>query len=309
MFSPLLILVCAHRWEAQPFLNELNLKLLKEPSLPFPLYANEQVKLILTGSGSQTAALIVSGFLAHLFEKFQLKCGGGLMAAPVLIANFGTCAGASLHWKIATSVLVNRILEPTAKRSVFPERHVTTNWPEATCRTVLEPATSDQGLGTDVVDMEAYGVAQATESYLSTSHLLVGKFVLDNPGHDSGQKWHQLVKGLEQPYTEASLDFLDLARAHLEFLSEDPRRNKAMTAQLWVQKTLEGVLESVPFTVTQTRQLSGALRAAAGNFEVPSQYDEKGHQIRAVLAQAERGTKHANTIILQRLQQLLAAPL
>lgn len=301
----MLLLCCAHSWEARPFIEALELKRQDRPHSPYQEYQAPGVTLILSGSGSFAAGQATAAILARLFSEHGWKSGAGLLAPSILVANFGT-AGAQ-EWRPGQTLMVHRILDPTGQLSIYPERHLRSAWSEAECQTLLQPAVSPDSLRKRLVDMEAYGVATACTSYLSTSHLLVGKFVLDHPQPDPD--WRELTRQQAEPYTQAAREFLDFAGQHLEFLQRDPRRQKALQADQWSRQCLATLEQKFSFSLTQRRQLRQNLRAAATSFDGETEFQRAEAQLQDLLSQSEGGTKHANRLIVQQLQTLLAPAL
>lgn len=254
--------------------------------------------------------MALSGALASLFvSRPWPKAGAGLMSPAVLVANFGTAAASSQAWSLGQALLVNKVVPPGPGASLYPERHIRSDWPETECRSLSGPLTDSEGLGRSLVDMEAYGINQVVSRYLTTSHLVLGKVVLDHPGEEDTLDWKTLTARLGDRYSEAAEQFADFALLHLDFLSQDPRRLKSLRVEDWSLEEMAYAEGQVTLTVTQKRQLAKALRAAASGFEVESQFEEKSRELRDYLAQAEGGTKHANSIILQHLQKLLPTSL
>ncbi len=303
--EPLLLLCCAHHWEARPFLEALELRPQDRAYSPYQEFEAPGAALLLTGSGLDRAGQAVASYLSRLFFAHQWKTGAGLVGPAVLVGNFGT-AGAQ-NWTPGQSLLVHKLLDPTAQFSLYPELHLKSPWPEAECRSLLTPATSAEGLGDQLVDMEAYGVGSATLSFLSNSHLLVGKFVLDNPAPEPD--WRQLTELHTENYRQAALQFLELAQAHLKFLHQDPRRSKALRAQAWSQQRLSELEQKFGFSLTQRRQLGQNLRAAAASFQDDEAFRTAEKQVNQLISDCEGGTKNANRLVLQQLQALLTPSL
>lgn len=241
------------------------------PHFPWTVYrgAGEDAHtfLILTGTGIGPAGMAVGCWLSHFLRDGQFEEAGGLMTPPLVVANFGTAGAYPNSWSPGQSLLIHRIVSP-AGVSIFPEMALRWTAEEAECRTVLEPQRTvvESDLARDrrpVFDMEAYGVAEATQRFLSTSHLLVAKYVLDLVGTEDLIDWRGLAAEHASGYAQECLKFLQFAKDLQGFLADDARRQKTLDARLWSQDRLKEILEVLPLTVTQQREVTSALMTRA----------------------------------------------
>ena len=238
---------------------------LERPGLPFPCFQgvhNETVvELLLTGAGRSRAAIAVSGWLA---QELSRRPGTGLLAPPLTVANFGTAGAYHGDWSVGQTLLAFRLKSGTEGESVFPERLVA--WPhqETECRTVDSPMREvlPKESVRPLFDMEAFGAAQAVTSYLSTSHLVVGKCVLDTIGPEGDQDldFVALRQRCEAAYREGAQHFLDHALQHQRFLEQDLRRQRALEVTSFTEECVAQAQHSLGLTVSQSRELSQELK-------------------------------------------------
>jgi hypothetical protein len=245
--------------------------------LPFPIYqgalAETEVALLLTGSGRSRAALAVATWLSHRLRDLGLSSSAGLHAPPLLVANFGT-AGAQGR-EVGETLLVARVREALGE-SYYPERLVPWKGDEVECRTVATPqreALTEERDCRALYDMEAFGVAEATATFLSTSHLVIGKCVSDQIGVDDTLNWQALASRCEIPYREGALRFLEHAREHLSALLQDSRRLAAERISAAVERLLQAARQSMPLTVTQERELAQHLKSRLARCESPDEIE------------------------------------
>ncbi len=255
-------MICAHRWEAQPFLEELSLLPVSPSFFPFPCYSDSLgVHLIVSGQGLIRSATATAAFLSHTETRSQ----------PLLIANFGTAGAHREQWDIGQGLILNKVSDRCSGGSLFPDRLLRHDWPEAPCLTVsrpadlgqIQPEVSNREHLRRVYDMEAYGIGAAAEQYVTTSQILLGKYVSDHLNLGAPTDWKKMAERIANGYSEAALEFLQMAQAHQQHLRSDPKRSLVRLSSEWVETTLAEVSSALTLTVSQSRNLEARLRAHA----------------------------------------------
>lgn len=238
-------------------MDELGLAETPVGYLPFPLYQKHEVALLLTGSGALEAATAVSLWLSHFLRNLGVSHGAGLQAPPLVVANFGTAGADARAYEIGQTLLIHRVQNEQGP-SLYPERLVPWHGAEGECRTVARPQTEPDERAR-LYDMEAFAVAQATATFLSTSHLVVGKCVSDHLGEPLD--WKRLAQRCDPAYREGASRFLQHARTHARALEEDVRRLRSVEISEQTRALLEEAQTRLPLTVTQQRELTQYLKA------------------------------------------------
>jgi hypothetical protein len=318
------LLVCAHPWEARPFQAACCLEPVSAGYLPYVCYQGEwnrvAVNLLVTGSGRSRSAQAVGAWLSHSLRDSGHGAGAGLQAPPLVVANFGTAGAYYQTWSVGQTLLVNRVRlgEGPAGESLYPERLAPWAGEEAECRTVPLPQTSaveaDRvGLGRQpVFDMEAFGVAEATATFLSMSHLVVGKCISDEiPDRNDpvcGQPfdWKALAQRCQAQYDSGAVAFLEHAIAHLNALESNSRRKQSVAIKGTVDALVATAQAALPLTVSQQRDLAQHLRArlaACGE----AQTEHVASELAAlILASPARDKSSAKKLLADLVSQIRA---
>lgn len=261
-------MVCAHLWEAKPFLELTAAKEIE--SAPFPLYRGavdeREVALTLCGTGHDRALMATTAWLSRELAWSS----SGLSVPPLVVANFGTAGAYTGKQQVGQTLLISKLSRGAeANRSIYPERLVRWHGEEAECRTVSlrqeQVRANDLARGRKpVFDMEAFGVAQSALTFTSTAHLVVGKCVLDEIG-DEGERALSIVElkeRIESPYRQGAERFLTHALEHQALLAADPRRLRTLELAQQLAELSQLCREMIQLTVTQQRALEQRLRAA-----------------------------------------------
>ena len=238
-------------------MDELGLAATPVGHLPFPLYQQAEINLLLTGSGAVKAGTAVSLWLSHYLRDLGLAHGAGLLAPPLVVANFGTAGADARAYEIGQTLLVHRVQDELGP-SLYPERLVPWDGVEGECRTVARPRTKSDEKAR-LYDMEAFAISEATATFLSTSHLVVGKCVSDHLGEPLD--WKALAQRCQNAYRQGALRFLQHAQTHARTLEEDGRRLRSVEIAEQTCALLEEALARLPLTVTQQRELTQYLKA------------------------------------------------
>lgn len=244
-------MICAHRWEADPFLKIADMSAYQAPQFPFPVFRNEQGSfLILSGQGYLRTAAAVSAFLSHHGNDVQA------------VGNFGVAGAAPGDWSVGQPVLLNKVVDHSTGKSYFPERQLPSPWAEtwSDCRPTPLTSVLDREksalLPPPVYDMESAPFFGTVEQYLSTSQLLLGKVVSDNLVDADPQ---EIRKTLREPYEDACEVFWDLLLKKGRLIARDPRREAACRSGTLTEELLEELKKRLPLTVNQERDLRARL--------------------------------------------------
>jgi len=288
------LILCAHRWEAEPLLAAGEFRHLSESPVPFQLFHNRAGHLLLlTGQGPWNAAIGCAASLAHC-------------SSEIVVANFG-CA-AALNRPIGETVILNRCSQFGSGKAIYPDRILKFTWPEASCATAERPLTrNDAGSSSkELFDMEAFGLLRAAEQFVPTAQMLVAKIVSDLLS-DGIPKPVEVRAALADTYEPAAQLFYRMVEKMVTHLRDDPRRTQARQAHSWWQPLLEEVTGQVPFTLTQCRQLESRLKAfSLGSDETERQ--EKAKAVLELVRNSDSGNKKELKTLHSRLMEKLATP-
>jgi nucleoside phosphorylase len=157
----MLYIVVAHSAEARAIVD--NFKLKRVHLLPFTLFENERVKLVISGMGNENAMMATSALL-----------GCFAPGENDLLINIGIC-GAPGNFKIGDALLAHKIIyhDHYSFGDILFEHELH----ECDLLCVDEPVTSNVPT---VVDMESYGVYKAASRFLKTHQILFFKVVSDH---------------------------------------------------------------------------------------------------------------------------------
>ena len=180
----MIFLVTALKLEAEPLISFFSLKKDSNTSA-FSLYSNENIKLIISGTGKIRAAL-AAGFLLSGCNKNDLS--------NVLLVNIGICG--SSDNRTGDLFSVHKVHDADSKRDYYPEifpwlksknqivKHSESvsfsQSREITC--VSTPAgESNRNLSNDkmLFDMESSGIMEAAAKFLESQQVLLLKVVSD----------------------------------------------------------------------------------------------------------------------------------
>jgi hypothetical protein len=294
---PKVLLFCAHRWEANPFLEQLEMHPPLVPTLPFPEFyqPNGDYALYLTGTGSERAAAVVASVLSRLPQT-----------EGRVVANFGTAGSDPGAFEIGEAVLVNRSLATASGRSFYPDRLVRSSLPEATCYTLSRPG---QEVTTppakSVYDMELSGVLVASELYVHSSQTVCGKVVSDYLSDDPPD-WREMVKAIADLYRAACLSFLEVLDSQRTLLARSQRSLQAESASRWVKSAM--IEPQNYFTVTQCRQLEAALRARALSCANEETWFETLEEMEFLITGGPKASKKERSDLFAQILQSVWAP-
>jgi len=147
--------------EARPLCEHYRLK--RDTSLPYTLYRNEEMVLVVSGIGRMNALMAVSALLGWRIPKEE----------DILI-NIGIC-GAPLEYRIGEALLIHQILD--GDRRYYPDILYTHLFRETSIRCVDAP----QSVLSDYpVDMESSPIFQAASRFFKLHQIAFLKIVSDH---------------------------------------------------------------------------------------------------------------------------------
>jgi len=161
IITPMIYIICALSAEARLFLDHYKLK--QYTSLPFKVYENEDVKLIVSNVGYNNALLATTALLAHFPPTKES-----------ILLNIGVAAAPS-DYSLNSLVVAHKLIY--ADSSLYPDLLFSHKFEEANLTTVDTPQNS---FSNTLVDMEAYAVFQAASRFLQTHQISVVKIISDH---------------------------------------------------------------------------------------------------------------------------------
>jgi nucleoside phosphorylase len=156
-------IACALYCESKPLIQFYKLKPVHN-FRGFPVFENEKIVLIKTGSGKVAAAAGISFILAKYPEIG-------------LVFNFGICGGMKKQ-KIGALFLVDQISDNDTGRDFYPDILVKSSFPRANLVTISKLGAESRKF--DLVDMEASAFFEAAGKFLPVDRIQVLKIVSDH---------------------------------------------------------------------------------------------------------------------------------
>ena len=153
--------------EAKNIIDHYDLKKEKSPeTVRFDVFANDSIKLVITGVGEINAAAAVSNI------------GGAYGISPDdEILNVGCCACFSNEVCLGSIFLGNKLTEQMTGRTFYPDMLMKTNLME--CEIVTVARVLNEGRDSVVYDMEAAAVYQAAAFFVGPHRMHFIKLVSD----------------------------------------------------------------------------------------------------------------------------------
>lgn len=153
--------------EAKNIIDHYGLKKEKSPEMVrFDVFANESIRLVITGVGEINAAAAVSNI------------GGAYGISPDdEILNVGCGAGFSSDICMGSIFLGNKLTEQMTGRTFYPDMLMKANFRE--CEIVTVARVLNEGCDSVVYDMEAAAVYQAAAFFVGPHHMHFIKLVSD----------------------------------------------------------------------------------------------------------------------------------
>ncbi|MDD3225568.1 MAG: hypothetical protein PHX70_12875 [Clostridium sp.] len=155
--------------EAKPLISFWKLK--KDmSSSKFQIFRNENIILLITGTGKVKSAIAISCMLT----KYRAKEND-------IFLNFGICAERDPIREIGDIVLCNKIIDADSNRSYYPDiifKHPFFEGSIETFSKVVKSEDKDK-IQSKFVDMEAYGAVNAAKVFMQTECIGVIKIISD----------------------------------------------------------------------------------------------------------------------------------
>ena len=151
--------------EARPLIEHY--KLTRIYSLPYTMFENEEIKLVITGMGMENAMMATSAFLGYFHPK-----------KDDIFLNIGICA-APKEFSISEAVLAHQLTckTPQKEHSYYPDILFEHNLRESELLCVETPVQKPLYAPTD---MESYGIYKAACRFFDTHEMLFFKVVSDH---------------------------------------------------------------------------------------------------------------------------------
>lgn len=223
----MIIFVCALQVEARPLIEYFHLK--KDMSEhKWPVYKNDNYRLIVSGTGKIKAAMAAAHLLSRI-NSSQISC----------LINFGICGSNSGLYQPGAVMLTHKVEDIETGRSYYPDLFAGHDLPGAVMQCHSRPVYMPEETGGPAIfcDLESAGIMEAAVKYLSPHQVVMLKIISDKL--DSGHLPENQVK----TYLVAALPALNAIIAELE--------KKQST------KTYDGEIENL------VREVSGQMRLTA----------------------------------------------
>lgn len=165
----------------------------KQPGIGFDVFANERIRLVITGTGEINAAAAVGNI-----------GGAYAITAADPIVNIGSCACMECEHSHNRGVFLgNKLTEEATGRTFYPDMLIKSELEECEIITVLKPVTSEEASHANtrneaqvnvktVYDMEAAAIYQAASLFTGPHNIHFIKVVSDS-GEKIGQSTIQQV--------------------------------------------------------------------------------------------------------------------
>lgn len=157
----MIYLITALDAEARPLCEYYRLK--RDTSLPYTLYKNERMVLLVSGMGKANALMALSALL-----------GWRIPEPEDILINIGIC-GAPSEYAVGEALLIHQILEND--RRYYPDILYTHSFREASMRCIDAPQSAAEDYP---VDMESSAVFQAAVRFFKLHQIAFIKIVSDH---------------------------------------------------------------------------------------------------------------------------------
>jgi spore photoproduct lyase len=164
----MIYIVTALSQEALPIIRHFKLKKNLNHNR-FDVYENEQIKLIISGTGKIKSAIATTYLLLKDPPKKSDK-----------ILNIGICGSVSEKNKIGQINVINKIKDISSDKIYYPEILYTHNFSESSLSTYEIPATKTNSKNSDkLIDMEASGFFESANTFVLSHNIIILKIVSD----------------------------------------------------------------------------------------------------------------------------------
>ena len=158
----MLYIIVALKAEAKLFIE--NYDLIKSNDLIFPIYENDQTKLIISGIGSINSAIATT----YLLTKYKISSSDRVL-------NIGMC-GSKDKSHIGKLFTIDKIIDKTTNQ-VY---HLKKSKNSLAISTYPKPLTDNSTLKTPLVDMESSGFYIACSKFIKKDNIMIKKIASDN---------------------------------------------------------------------------------------------------------------------------------
>ncbi len=144
--------------EAKPLIDRYGLQ--KENDEYFKIYANQEIKLIITGMGNLNSAIANT----YLLTKYKAK-------KDDIAINIGI-AGANFECKIGDIFRINRVID-------YPTKSILSFQSDGKKLTTMPTPSTKCDIKNTLVDMEGYGFVKSAMKFISKENIMIYKVVSD----------------------------------------------------------------------------------------------------------------------------------
>jgi hypothetical protein len=176
----MLIILCAHKIEAQPFIQHYGLGQVANLG-GLTVFGNPRIQLLLTGQGVQNAQKSFSRFLL----KFPPQ-------DTEYYLNFGVTG--SSQFNTGTLLTIDRVIDPAANKAAVIDTEDGIALPHCPCHTVSKVECEYAQNG--VYDMEAAALCDELQRHNLLDRLRVIKLVSDGPDHPADRLGKAAIRHL-----------------------------------------------------------------------------------------------------------------
>lgn len=173
--------------EAKPLITYFKLK--KDNEIKkYQVFKNEEITLIITGSGIMQGAIAVTYVLGNLD-----------IGEEDIFVNLGICGAVKDSFSIGDIILCNKIINNCSKKNFYPDMLFKHKFKEGTLETffqVVDEKMEKEKIKGEIVDMEGAGVCEAASLFFSQHQINIIKIVSDylNTSKITAEKVMELVE-------------------------------------------------------------------------------------------------------------------
>lgn len=173
--------------EAKPLITYFKLK--KDNEIKkYQVFKNEEITLIITGSGIMQGAIAVTYVLGNLD-----------IGEEDIFVNLGICGAVKDSFSIGDIILCNKIINNCSKKNFYPDMLFKHKFKEGTLETffqVVDERMEKEKINGEIVDMEGAGVCEAASLFFSQHQINIIKIVSDylNTSKITAEKVMELVE-------------------------------------------------------------------------------------------------------------------
>lgn len=234
-----MIYICtALPFEAYPFINMLLLK--RDSKLTrFPVYENDEIRLIITGTNNINAAIGVT----YLLSNVQIS-------SEDILINIGICGCMNKDFLIGSPYLIHKIKDHTTGRTYFPEMLYAHNFLETSLETCSRVITADDRelITEPLIDMEASSIYQAASYFIKPHQLIFMKIISDHLEDIKLSK--DDISALISPYVNPLIEWMKSISSTIlinnnTFIKEEIQLYEEIIRDLHLSKTMQSQLKQL----------------------------------------------------------------